>query len=139
MYSTARRVRHPKADDEHAARTRRSAIKAPCLTPNPRPLRPALSTAAACKAHFWLLLLQSTKVTRPQARSAGRNEFEVLGLRLNLTYRRPHPALYPNRVAKWFQKSNSMKKLPAREPPKKTNLRIIPACSCSSSLAACWA
>jgi len=42
----------------------------------PGPVRPAPRTAAACEAHF-LLLLQPTKVTRPQARSAGRKGLEL--------------------------------------------------------------
>jgi len=50
---------------DHSARARRSRSKARCHTPNPRPLRPAPRTAAACKAHFWLLFLQPKKVTRP--------------------------------------------------------------------------
>ena len=45
------------------------------LTTSPR--RPAPRTAAAFKAHFWLLFLQPKKVTRPQARSAGRNAVDL--------------------------------------------------------------
>src|SRR6056297_1665183 len=78
--------RHPGAEDEHAARTKRFPNKSTSLTPNPRPLRPAHATAAACKKRFCLLFRRLWKVGRPQARSARRNEVEV-----EVDYeRRPH-------------------------------------------------